>query len=540
MARADNDSGKQVALSSSTQLKSRVFKTKSATVSSSYAGHSGIDVTANGGYDYVVAHSAGTVVWVQTGYGNNKGSTGNASYGNAVKISHANGYATLYAHLSSVSVSNGQKVGKGQVLGYMGNSGNSYGAHLHFEVRTPNGSHIGQNARNYLNSDLPNLAGGGSSSGSTSGNSANSDTGTIGSGTPEKKTVEISKIVVKSVSGSAGIREGNDLTSTKMNSVGCEILIQNGGVIMMPVLVDEVTLEWSRSGSPGTLKFICAKNNGLSFNEGNPVSFRYNGKNVFFGYVFEKSRSDKYKIAVTVYDQLRYLKNKGTYAYANKKYSEVLQMIAKDVNLSCGTIEDTTYVIPKRIDDGTLFDILGNASDETLIKKGKLFVLYDEFGKLQLKNIESMMLPILIDEDTTGEYKYTTSIDKDVYNRVILASDNDETGERELYVANDASLQRKWGVLQHYDTMSGASSALLKETAAQLLKYHGKLRRTLTLNKVMGDIRVRGGSSVVVKFNLGDLLIQNYMVVEKVKHTFVNGLHTMNLDVSGIKGEFRT
>lgn len=49
---------------------------------------------------------------------------------------------------------------------------------------------------------------------------------------------------------------------------------------------------------------------------------------------------------------------------------------------------------------------------------------------------------------------------------------------------------------------------------------------------------MRGGSSLVVKFNFDDLSVQNYMVVEKVKHTFQNGLHTMDLDVSGIKGEF--
>ena len=49
---------------------------------------------------------------------------------------------------------------------------------------------------------------------------------------------------------------------------------------------------------------------------------------------------------------------------------------------------------------------------------------------------------------------------------------------------------------------------------------------------------MRGGSSVVVRFRFDDLSLQNYMVVEKVKHTFQNGLHTMDLDVSGVRGEF--
>ena len=55
---------------------------------------------------------------------------------------------------------------------------------------------------------------------------------------------------------------------------------------------------------------------------------------------------------------------------------------------------------------------------------------------------------------------------------------------------------------------------------------------------MFGDIRVRGGSSVIVNMGLGDLNVRNYMCVEKVVHKFSHGLHTMDLSVSGIKGEF--
>lgn len=56
------------------------------------------------------------------------------SYGNLVKISHGNGYETWYAHLSSISVSVGQQVAKGQKIGVMGDTGNATGVHLHFEI----------------------------------------------------------------------------------------------------------------------------------------------------------------------------------------------------------------------------------------------------------------------------------------------------------------------------------------------------------------------------------------------------------------------
>lgn len=60
----------------------------------------------------------------------------NSSYGNYCIINHGNGYATLYAHQSRLPlVKVGDTVSKGQVIGYVGNTGNSYGAHLHFELR---------------------------------------------------------------------------------------------------------------------------------------------------------------------------------------------------------------------------------------------------------------------------------------------------------------------------------------------------------------------------------------------------------------------
>lgn len=56
------------------------------------------------------------------------------NYGNAIVIDHGGGYQTLYGHLSKISVKKGQQVAKGQKIGVMGNTGNSTGTHLHFEI----------------------------------------------------------------------------------------------------------------------------------------------------------------------------------------------------------------------------------------------------------------------------------------------------------------------------------------------------------------------------------------------------------------------
>lgn len=102
--------------------------------------------------DDVVAHSAGTIIELSDGFDNNKGSIGLASYGNYIKISHNNGYATLYAHLGkNLPHKKGDYVEAGAYLGQMSNSGNAYGAHLHFEV-IKNGTRI--NPTLYLNTSF--------------------------------------------------------------------------------------------------------------------------------------------------------------------------------------------------------------------------------------------------------------------------------------------------------------------------------------------------------------------------------------------------
>lgn len=101
-------------------------------------GHKGIDIAIAGGTPIYAAHN-GTVA----------ATTGHSSYGNVVMIDNGDGITTLYAHMQppGAIVSVGQTVTQGQVIGYVGSTGNSSGNHLHFEVRV-NG--VRQNPRNYI------------------------------------------------------------------------------------------------------------------------------------------------------------------------------------------------------------------------------------------------------------------------------------------------------------------------------------------------------------------------------------------------------
>jgi peptidoglycan hydrolase CwlO-like protein len=109
--------------------------------------HYGIDIGKRGASVPVVAAADGYVF--RSYY--------SSSYGNVVFISHVidgQVYTTVYAHLESRLVSEGQTVSKGQMIGYMGNTGRSFGAHLHFEIHrgpwTPSKSNA-VNPRNYIN-----------------------------------------------------------------------------------------------------------------------------------------------------------------------------------------------------------------------------------------------------------------------------------------------------------------------------------------------------------------------------------------------------
>ena len=102
--------------------------------------HGGIDIAGAGIMGTpVVAAADGTVIATNSSCTHNWGKSYSCGcgggYGNYVMISHAGGKMTVYGHLTSLTVSTGQTVSRGQVIGYVGSTGNSTGPHLHYECR---------------------------------------------------------------------------------------------------------------------------------------------------------------------------------------------------------------------------------------------------------------------------------------------------------------------------------------------------------------------------------------------------------------------
>lgn len=132
-----NNTGKKISLGIN------IIKPVSGVVTSRFGGrwgstHKGVDIGASKGTS-IKAAASGTVIVSSNGY--------NGGYGNYIIISHGNGIETVYGHCSALYAKVGQKVSQGQSIAAVGNTGRSYGNHLHFEIRI-NG--VAQNPQNYV------------------------------------------------------------------------------------------------------------------------------------------------------------------------------------------------------------------------------------------------------------------------------------------------------------------------------------------------------------------------------------------------------
>lgn len=264
-----------------------------------------------------------------------------------------------------------------------------------------------------------------------------------------------------------------------------ELFIQHNSTIQYPVVEEGAKLTLERKGTPGKLEFTVVKAPGLNFQEGDPVKLTVDGTPMFYGFVFKKKRDKGGTIDVVAYDQLRYLKNKDTLTEEGLKASDLLKRLAGDFRLNLGTVEDTGYTIETIVEENqTLFDMIQNALDETLMNTKQLFVLYDDVGKLSLKNINSMKLNLLIDEETGENFSYESSIDEQTYNKIKLAFNNEKTGKRELFIAQDGEKMKIFRIQLFHDFFTLAKGGIhpTAQAVTPALDGTGKVRTEDSIN----------------------------------------------------------
>jgi len=320
-----------------------------------------------------------------------------------------------------------------------------------------------------------------------------------------------------------------------------ELFIDNNGNIQKPSVVDGLRWETWRAGSPSKLTFEVVRDEAANFTEGNPVVLKVNGENMFYGFVFSKRRNKQHIIKVTCYDQMRYLKNKDTLIYTNKTASDIIRIVqtrlrvdetGSEYGIQLGDIAETSFVIPCRDESNTSYlDMIYSALDFELVHAGNMFIFYDDFGRLTLRDLSEMKVDLIIDEETGENFNYTSSINDRTYNRIKLVRENEETGMRDIYVVQDGHNIDRWGILQYFGTLQEGESGYAK--AAMLLDLFNNKTRKLQINNAFGDTRIRAGMMPIIDLHLGDIIVRNHMLVEKCSHKIFESEHWMDLTFRG-------
>lgn len=319
-----------------------------------------------------------------------------------------------------------------------------------------------------------------------------------------------------------------------------ELLISNkrtGQIWEVSDSTETITWTTNRTGSPGTLKFTIIKSGDLNFLEGDAVRFSVDGQLQFFGWVFTKSKDRWGEIEVTCYDRLRYLKASASYAFYGQTAGDIIKQIAGDYQLDTGTIVDTGYAIPSLIEsEQTCLDIINTAVQQTLLNTGKIFVFYDDGNGLSLTEAGDMRSDVVIGEKSLlTEYTYKTDIDSQTYNSIKLARPNEETGRADVVIAQDSNNIEQWGLLQLYQSVDeGMNTAQMAAQAQESLAYYNRRLRTVDVS-CLGIPGLRAGNMVFMNIpSLGDINLNQYMLLEKVTHTWENDTHTMDLETLAI------
>ena len=319
-----------------------------------------------------------------------------------------------------------------------------------------------------------------------------------------------------------------------MQTVNITLITRNN--VQVPVLANEITLERKRAGSPACLRFSVTKDEPLSFHEGDQVQFHFEGELVFSGFVFEKRRRYGGTIHVTAYDQIRYLKNRDTYHLHGQTAGDLVRRIGQDWNFKLGSIDETGYRLPESVEENrSLLDMIQDALDKTAQQTGDVFVLYDDAGSLCLNHVKDMALDILMDEGSIGDFDYSSTIDRDAYSAVSLHRALGNEGMRVNYETRHPMWMERWGMLRYYARAEDGEDGMRQ--AENLLKQYARKTRNLRIMDAVGDIRVRGGTLLPLQLNLGDILLDQFLMVERVTHRFRENAHTMELFMVG--GDFR-
>lgn len=307
------------------------------------------------------------------------------------------------------------------------------------------------------------------------------------------------------------------------------MLIVNGSDLTQIACNIKYTDPLNNGASSLTWDYPAAK--GGLYPEGSVVTFSYNGTDVFYGFLFTSRATDK-TISCTAYDQLRYLKAQDFLV----RKGETLDTFCKRAfaqfyeRISVGQIDSTGAVLSDKLfKDKTYLDAIYDSISESLYLNGYYYALRDEFGALTLRDVYDLRLGLIVgDGSLATDYSYTRSIDEDTYNIIKVGQDNESTGQRDVYAAQDSASIAQWGKLLLYKTASDQNEAQLNALAVSILAVKNRETETLSVD-CTGDLRVRAG--VGLKVVISSIGVNLWAIVNRAVHSFDGAEHIMKLDL---------
>lgn len=317
-----------------------------------------------------------------------------------------------------------------------------------------------------------------------------------------------------------------------------QLLIENKGTIYdaTDILVEEVKWFSSIFGEAGRLEFAVYKDGLIDFVEGNAVHFLVGGEKVFSGWVMTKTRTSQQIISVVAYDQIFYwAKNKETYIYTGKTASDIVNFFCGKYGFATGSIDNTGWVIPSRIEEGqSLLDMVFSALEITKNSNGKEFLFFDKAGKLFLQEKSKFILPVVLKNDGgIQDYWYETDISTNTYNAIKIYQGASQFGEELVCQKEDSELIKDWGRLQKYEHMTfGLNKAQIENYASEFIENNGKVSKKIKITAVNNDQLFFAGNSFYLEIpDLAEISVAREVLIERCTHSFKMGEHTVVLEV---------
>ncbi len=297
-------------------------------------------------------------------------------------------------------------------------------------------------------------------------------------------------------------------------------------------IAENIKLKSSWNNGASIFNFEYSAEKGKGYPNGSTVIFKYNGVDIFYGFLF-KTKLDRKKYACTCYDQLRYLKAKNSVLREDVTLSEFTENVCALIGerIKIGEFDNTEIKLGKYFfDNQSHLDMIYQSIKDNLLLNGYYYALFDNFGTIQLKDLYDLRLPLIIgDNSLATEYSYENSIDEDTYNYIKVAKDDKKKGVRDVYVVEDSNSINQYGKLMLYDKVSAdLNEAQLKERAKLILTAKNRETENLEITSI-GDTRVVAGSGIKVEIAKSN--INTWAVVDAVTHEFKRSSHFMKMNL---------